>query len=264
MIVKSRHQEHRSYGGDAATLLDWVFYHNVLYKFSIRHWLQRTMEQEIIANREMVISQAIFNPNRHIIQSTLGCSLELLDLLGQAVDLVRQDRKDPELLTKSHQYAIDSLEQRLRAVDQQLCSGINDEEYHTVGSRKHYTAIAQLFQFAILIYLDRVVRGSPISSPASQTAAEQSFSILRDLGVCERPFPMFILSLQAESDSDRILMLRSLQRTRKERTLGNLDWTEQMIRRIWAQQDLHGTEGVDALFVINSVISANSAPPSFT
>ncbi|KAH8694085.1 fungal-specific transcription factor domain-containing protein [Talaromyces proteolyticus] len=264
MIVKSRHQEHRSYGGDAATLLDWVFYHNVLYKFSIRHWQQRTVEQERIANREMVISQAIFNPNRHIIQSTLGCSLELLNLLGQAVDLAGQDRNDPGFLSKSHQYAIESLERRLRAIDQQLCSGIDDEEYHTIGSRKHYTAIAQLFQFATLIYLDRVVRGSPISSLVSRAAAEQSFSILRDLGVCERPFPMFILSLQAESDSDRMLMIKSLQRTRKERTLSNLDWTEQMIRRIWAQQDLHGIEDVDALFVINSVISANNAPPSFT
>lgn len=67
MIVRSGHEKHQMYEGDDVTLLDWVLYHNVMYKFSITHWLQRTVQQEIIAGREIVISKAIFSPHRLIV-----------------------------------------------------------------------------------------------------------------------------------------------------------------------------------------------------
>lgn len=194
------------------------------------------------------------------IQSTLGCSLEILGILSQAVDLIRiqNDTRPP---SPDHQQAIDALQHRLECADQQLCSGMDIEVYHGTGSKEHYTAVARLFQLAVLIYLDRVVRGSRASSPLSQDAAKESFGILRHLGVCERPFPMFMLSLQAEEEPDRVLMLKALQSSRRKRALSNLDSTEDMIQRIWSQQDLHGGEGIDAHLVIDSVFSAYKTPP---
>lgn len=184
-------------------------------------------------------------------------------MLYQTISLIR-GRDDPEFLSKDHQQAISGLERRLRAIDQRLCCGIDNEEYHSIGSRKHYTVIARLFQLAIVIYLDRVARGSSVSSPVSRAAAKEAFGIMKDLGVCERPLPLFLLSIQAESDADRLLMLNVIQRTIKERPLSNLTSTERMIRRLWAQQDLQGADHVDALSVLNAIVSANDAPPSFT
>ncbi|KAH6988085.1 fungal-specific transcription factor domain-containing protein [Ilyonectria sp. MPI-CAGE-AT-0026] len=260
MIFETGQQTRAPSEGDGATLLDWVLYYNVFYKFGIAHWMHRTKKQEVIANRENVISLATFHPKRQIIQSTLGCSLEILGILSQAVDLVRfqNDNRPP---SEDHQRAIDALQHRLERADQQLCSGMDIEVYHGTGSKEHYTAVARLFQLAVLMYLDRVVRGSPASSPVSQDAAKESFGILRHLGVCERPFPMFMLSLQAEEEPDRVLMLKALQSSRRKRALSNLDSTEEMIQRIWAQQDLHGSEGIDARLVIDSVFSAYKTPP---
>jgi hypothetical protein len=156
---------------------------------------------------------------------------------------------------------MDRLQHRIEFIDQRLCSGMDMEEFHGPGSKTHYTCVARVFQLAVIIYLDRVVRGSPMSSPLSRASAKEAFSILQDLGVCERPFPMFMLAFQAEVESDRVLMLHALQSSKRKRALSNLDLTEQMIQRIWAQQDLHGGEGGDALLVINAIFSACQTPP---
>ncbi|KAL7935918.1 fungal-specific transcription factor domain-containing protein [Trichoderma chlorosporum] len=254
-IVKSSYQGRRENEGEYAVLLDWVFYHNVLYKFSLQHWQRRTPEMAAIARRDMLIAR--------IIHSTLGCSLELLELLSRAIDLIK-DRDDPTYLSKSHSHAIYNLEDQIRDIDQQLCIGIDREDYHVVGSRKRYLTIARMYQLAVLIYLDRVVRGSFADSRLSRTSAEEAFGLLSNLGLCERPFIMIMLAIQTENDRERLLILSTLKKAIDERPLSNLTSTERIIRRIWIQQDLSGNGQADALKILNTIISSNDIPPSFT
>jgi hypothetical protein len=75
---------------------------------------------------------------------------------------------------------------------------------------------------------------------------------------------MIMLALQTDNDSDRQLVLSALENAINERPLSNLTSTEQIIRIIWAQQDLHGNEQADALAILNTTISSNDIPPSFT
>jgi hypothetical protein len=279
-IVKSSYQGLQVNEGEHATLLDWVFYHNVLYKFSLQHWQRRTPEMAAIAQRDMRISRIVSTShfvtvrrfqsspisvtNMHQqIHSTLGCSLELLEYLSRSINLVK-DRDDPDYLSKRHSHAIYDLERNIRDIDQQLCSGIDREDYHVAGSRKRYLTVSRMYQLAVLIYLDRVVRGSFAESRLSRASAEEAFGLLRDLGSCERPFIMVMLALQAENDSDRLLILSTLKNAIHERPLSNLTSTERIIRRIWAQHDLHGSAQADALKILNTVISTNEIPPSFT
>lgn len=197
------------------------------------------------------------------IHSTLGCSLELLEYLSKSINLVK-DRDDPEYLSKRHSHAIYDLERNIRDIDQQLCSGIDREDYHVSGSRKRYLTISRMYQLAVLIYLDRVVRGSFSDSRLSRASAEEALGLLGNLGLCERPFIMIMLALQAEDDSDRLLILSTLKNAIHERPLSNLASTEQIIRQVWAQHDLHGSGQADALKILNTVISINEIPPSFT
>lgn len=68
MMAKAAHQKHQTHDGDSAALLDWVFYHSIMYKFSITHWTQRTARQNSIAEGGMVISKPIFSPNRRTVR----------------------------------------------------------------------------------------------------------------------------------------------------------------------------------------------------
>ncbi len=56
-----------TYEGDLAMLLDWVFYHDVLYKFSIRHWTQRVEEQRQLAKEPKMISKEMYSPLRSVV-----------------------------------------------------------------------------------------------------------------------------------------------------------------------------------------------------
>lgn len=58
-IVKSSYQGRREIEGEHAVLLDWVFYHSVLYKFSLQHWQQRTPQMAAIAQRDMFIAKIV-------------------------------------------------------------------------------------------------------------------------------------------------------------------------------------------------------------
>ena len=57
-IVNSGFNIHRRYAGDCAILLNWVRYHKVLYKFSIKHWQQRTPQMEMMAKSDILVSDS--------------------------------------------------------------------------------------------------------------------------------------------------------------------------------------------------------------
>lgn len=60
-------EEHESYGGDEALIMDWIFYHDVMYKFSIKHWQKKNEDQIQLAAQEKIISKAVFSPERQTV-----------------------------------------------------------------------------------------------------------------------------------------------------------------------------------------------------
>jgi len=59
-------QRNNDYAGDEALLMDWIFYHDTMYKFSIRHWQDKNEDQIALAAQKKVISKAVFSPERQI------------------------------------------------------------------------------------------------------------------------------------------------------------------------------------------------------
>lgn len=192
----------------------------------------------------------------------LGCSPEVLDFLSEAMDLVK-NRDDPSYLSIKRLRAINELELRLKGIDDlRDCFDVGAEDI-TI-SKVSESMNDRLFQYALIIYVDRVVKGAFMSSSTSQSAAAKAFVLLEKIRLYDRPFPLFILSIQAETDEQRLLILSTIHRTMEARPMNNLGPTEEMIKKLWAQQDLQGLEQADALFLLNAVISANSMPPTFT
>lgn len=123
--------------------------------------------------------------------------------------------------------------------------------------------MAKIYRLATLIYLQRVGRNLPRSSGKVEPLLDDAFAALKELGGCQRPWPLFIVALEARSDAERKAALQAVTASLKERPLGNMGAAAKMIQAAWVQQDLGG-EQLDPLFVYNAVISANKLPPSFT
>ncbi|KAH8203323.1 hypothetical protein TruAng_002519 [Truncatella angustata] len=250
-------QLHGTHYGDEALILDWIFYHDAMYKFSIRHWIKKDDDQTQLAGLTKVISKAIFAPERQTVVPILGCSLELLDLVCQAVDAVF-DRDDPRHLSKAHIETIRSLEIRTR----------NAEQRHTSVSETallelSYAAnIAELYRLATLVYLCRVGRGAPHDSQGVQELVKESFTLLDRIKFCERPWPLFVIALEARTEESRQTVLTVLEESLRRRPLGSVYLTSRMIRDAWVQQDLRDGD-IDPLILYNLVVSRNRVPPSF-
>jgi hypothetical protein len=63
-------QKHDTYVGDNALIMDWIFYHDTTYKFSIRHWEPKNEDQISLAAQKKIISKAVFSPERQIVSRT--------------------------------------------------------------------------------------------------------------------------------------------------------------------------------------------------
>ena len=280
-IARRVTQPHDTYYGDEALVLDWIFYHDAVYKFSIRHWMNKNDDQIQLAGQQKVISKAVFAPERQIVSSwspssvprphgihhennddtdiriqiapTLGCSLELLDLVCQIVDAVL-DRDDPLYLSPFHLKTMQSLEFRIRNLEQRK-SGI-------AGLDPHNTTVAELYRLAALIYLSRIARGESRDSANVQELLTQAFDLLGTLDFCLRPWPLFIIALEADTEDLRKTIMKVLDESLKRRPLGSMSILSRMIREAWVQQDLQSEE-VDPLLLYNLTVSHNRVPPCF-
>ena len=67
-IANHVHEPNRTYDGELALILDWVFYHDAMYKFSVTHWVQRNWDQTALAKQTGIISKAVFSPLRQVVR----------------------------------------------------------------------------------------------------------------------------------------------------------------------------------------------------
>lgn len=191
--------------------------------------------------------------------STLGCSLELLDLICQAVDAVL-DRDDPRHLSETHLKTIRSLEIRTRGIEQRPSGSLDGDGAEEMA---HRIQTAELYRLATLIYIARLARAEPQDSDTSTEASTQAFSLLRAMELCNRPWPLFVVGLEAHTDDQRGIILGVLNESLRRRSIGSIVLTSRMIREAWVQQDLRAVD-VDPLEIYGLVISHNRVPPSFT
>lgn len=63
------HKRGTNYEGDAALIIDWIFYHDTAYKFSILHWMQKEEEQISLSCQAKIISKAVLSPMRQVVNS---------------------------------------------------------------------------------------------------------------------------------------------------------------------------------------------------
>ncbi|AEO65613.1 uncharacterized protein THITE_2112764 [Thermothielavioides terrestris NRRL 8126] len=277
-ILNLFHVPHTTYEGDPALILDWIFYHDTLYKFSERHWYPRHPRLVQLAKQEKIISKAKLSPMRHIILPITGCSLHLLVLLSQIVDAVH-DRTDPRHLSPSHLATIHSLEQQLSALTQlpsnRISAALNaDDNKHAhepaaglPPEESAETRQAELYRLAAHIYLLRVARAAPPTDPTVLALVDKALDLLRRSSPgCSRPWPLFVVALEARTDAQRRVVSDALRDGLARRPLGNLQIVRRMVHAAWVQIDLHAESGTgeDVMGVYNTVVSGLRVPPSFT
>ncbi|KAK0671280.1 fungal-specific transcription factor domain-containing protein [Cercophora samala] len=235
---------------DLAMILDWVYYHDVLSRFSLQHWQKRTA-----ASPEM---QRLFaKPSK--VQSS---ARRLVELLSEVCDAVlarpappvsgKKSRKD----TEDYKNFLQILDWRIRSLSFFTPEIVENPE----GDDS--LLILELYQLALLIYLSRASNNMINQSFRTERYLAQAFSILPRLRSCNRQFPVFILGCEARNDEYRAVILDLISRTELEESSRSFNHVKLLLQAVWAQDDLADGE-VDYWEKISYVISCCRIAPSF-
>ncbi|KAL7920241.1 fungal-specific transcription factor domain-containing protein [Trichoderma austrokoningii] len=263
-IVDTIYTPGETYEGDSATMIDWIFYYYTMCKFSVLHWLRKDEQQTWIARQKKIISKPphskkIPQANRLVqILTSWGCSLELLDILHEIFDNVF-DRDSEQHKSLEHNARLEILEQRLHRLshtEQSYASDLDD-------SSSYDAQIAEFYRLAALLYLQRVARNSPRDTPHVIKLVAEAYRALEVMARCDRPWPLFVIALEASTEDERRLVLAKIETLLERKPLRKFMMLRVMIQQAWSQHDLAKTNKLDALLLYQSVINAQRVPPMF-
>ncbi|KXX75786.1 hypothetical protein MMYC01_207443 [Madurella mycetomatis] len=228
---------------DLAMLLDWVYYHDVLARFSLRHW-----------HREPAGNPRIAPGIRAEVSHAAPPSLALIGLLSEVSDLIpaQLSATTPTEDTAGLKSLLTMLDWRIRTVTATSAD----------GDAADSPLIMELYRLSMLVYLNRASGNLLNQSSKTQNAIDKAFSILSVLGSCERQFPVFILGCEARSDDQRAVVLDLVSRTERNVSSRSFNYVRLLLQAIWAQDDL-GNGNTNYWDRLSYVISCCRIMPPF-
>jgi hypothetical protein len=255
-----------SLSSDAASLiLSWVYYFDVMARFSFRHW--RTYQIKAHANElgfdaagsefcelQYILAQSSF------VRSVKGIKEHAHPLVRvlEEVSEIGMYSSDKGYLTAEYQMHLDDLRIRLEEVEV-VPVGLEDVREETF---EHGGKLLALTRLAGLIYLERVSRNFSGRSEKLDGWTREALDVLQGLDECLAPFAMFIVSCELEKDEDRMVMLNLYAKMEKKPHLKSLLETKALIQTAWNQLDLADEGGLEYIHKLNLVMSSRDTIPS--
>ncbi|KAI1370111.1 fungal-specific transcription factor domain-containing protein [Hypoxylon crocopeplum] len=208
---------------DLAILVDWVYYHDVLARFSLRHWRGDAMPIPPIPRRACA-EISLATPS----------TFAILDLLSEVCNAVSAG--PPDMMTSEE---LDDYKSFLKVLDWRIRNSLGPV---TGEDDSGAAKIVELYRLALLVYLHRVSGNLLDQQSGTQQQIDQAFAIFSKLNSCERQFPVFVFGCEARTDDQRAIILELIFRTEKNISSRSLLHVKLLLQAIWAQDDLADQE----------------------
>jgi hypothetical protein len=239
--------------------MDWVYYHDVLARFTLRHWRGEATRLPLsLTSVWTEVYTQLPGKIHSIVEDQLSFKVPaisaLLELFSTFCNTV-MERPLNSVYSQDSDFDETSLkifDWRIRTIP---VSAIPNQTPDTI-------AVVELYRLAILIYINRVTRNRVDQSTRVQQQIDSAFTFLSRLNSCERQFPLFILGCEARTDEQRAMILDLISRTENTIYSRSLNYVKILIRKIWTQDDLADRE-LDYWDKLTSIISCCSVVPSF-
>ncbi|KAF1947786.1 hypothetical protein EJ02DRAFT_439975 [Clathrospora elynae] len=259
-VIHAVQQEVHLPGSDAAVILGWVYYFDVLARFSFRHWrtdMIRATAQGLgfkAANTQCLIQYLIARTSFTTKVPTMSAHAHpLIPLLAEVLD-TRLYSSDPNYHTTQYQEYLNDLSSRLSNV--RIAPQDNGQYGNTCKS-------LELTRLASLVYHERVSRNFSGQSTRLSAWTKHARLILVSLDIFPPPFSLFVLGCEAHTDQHRMLFLDLFTRLERGPHLNSLPDVKGMIQTAWIQKDLEVDGELEYIHMINLVLSSRNAIPSF-
>ncbi|KFY99417.1 hypothetical protein V498_00789 [Pseudogymnoascus sp. VKM F-4517 (FW-2822)] len=255
-LIESAGVDSEHFQGEFSTLINWVEYHFVMARFSLRHW-------HINAERiDGLRTSAPIEQGSCLLQkvkSASYCSHEILRHLYVTFEMIQ---KPTDALYHSEEY-----EKALRCLEKRITNSVllapEDISDTMSGLSTAWMVTMELFKIASLIYLKRASRNFSGTTPQIDAMVERAYVLLGDLETFDPAFPLLIIGCEARTDEQRMRMLEHIGRVMKASSLRDLLGLQDILQQIWVQDDLAVGYELDYLNKLDAVITSYRIMPSF-
>jgi hypothetical protein len=177
---------------------------------------------------------------------------QILNLLSEACLVVR----DVERSDNKFEDRVDDLSQRIRSIS---------SPDPVVASKPFDVDAIEVYKLATMIYLVRASQRPTESTPWLGPLIDSAFQTHMKACTCPHFFPLLILACEARNDERRLAVLEMLERVNSDSAIRSIDQLKDVIRALWAQQDLNSDMDLLANYtsLLNTAVSSSSRLPSF-
>ncbi|KAF2119053.1 fungal-specific transcription factor domain-containing protein [Lophiotrema nucula] len=247
LCAPSAELQHNRY---LAPLTDWVYYHDVLARFMMRHWRGETTAVPLNPsswNDETCTQMppaGTYFLQRRIPYLCPTSSMAILHLLSEVCESLIPGPYDSMFDQELEDYKnfLQVLDWRVRSIQ--------------VSS-----PVTELYQLAILVYINRVTNDLLSQSSQIEHHIDRAYSLFSNMPSCERQFPVFIIGCEARTDVQRTIILNLMSRTEKQVSSRSLNHARLLLPAIWVQDDL-ADGNIGYWEKLTSIISCCSIMPS--
>lgn len=251
-------------GSDLSIILGWVYYYDVLARFSLRHWRINMLQQAAVDSKwpprlcamQFVIARASFARE---IPDIASHSHQVIRLLSEVCNTI--------LYPWGPQYHDDEYREYLDGLESRLTKSISltgpDVGAAPEGVIEEVSPVLELFRLATLVYLERASRNFSGQSTKLDQWTADAFTILTKLNVCQYPFPLFIFGCEARTDSHRMAIIDLIAKTEEHLHVRNVQEVRELIQSMWVQEDLEVNGEVGFIRKLNLVLSSSDVVPGF-
>ena len=183
----------------------------------------------------------------------------MLDLLSQICDAVSSS-----VVPLESSDSVDDYKGFLGVIDWRIRSLLTSKATDGNGDASDDAVlIMQLYQLAMLLYLNRSTEGLIDQPIRTQQHIDKAFVLFPQLSSCKQQFPIFVIGCEARTDEQRAVVLDVISRTEKLSSSRSFNYCKRILQAVWAQDDLAYGNNISYRDKLTSVMSHCKIVPTF-
>lgn len=248
-------------------LLEWVSYHEILARFSLRHWRKpkAQLPSQAICDTRPFTSPETRKQARVELSMIMGqASLESkrffqpLGLLSEVVaEILPSD--NPKAHTQEYRCKIKTLKAEIKSLRITASGNLADLMSERVAAK------SEVYRLSTLVYLSRTTDQGEREDSGIAVLVERGLQLLPLMGTCERPLPLLIFGCEARTEEERLRILNLVSNAEKTLPDRELHSVKKLLHALWTQDDLHADNILKPTYIekLSAVFSASELLPHF-
>jgi hypothetical protein len=274
-IINTSSAIHKLVRQEYSVFLDWIYYHEALAEFTVRHWAVPyegcgfapiARSPRAIEGSGSKVNGSLLHILRHHltlrqIEDNIGCPTDVLQLV------VHTCRRAIVANSSEMNYTNAEIE-RTKVLEQNISRAVGD--YGPIHAQSatpidRNTMISDLHRIASLTYVNRAVHCVSGTEFRHRRLVREGILLLTDMKTCQNAWPLFIIACEAVDDDQRLAILDVFEQSRQDRRRrsNHIHFIQHLVEAVWNQHDLNAENQVDYLTIFDAVVGGVPFMPPF-